>query len=316
MLFQSLKQHFTHTFDPNNYRLVMTILCKDEKDIIEANIRVHAALGVDAFAVMDNLSTDGTREILESLKEEFELHVIDQRDPVYKQSEWMTELAYYARERLGADWVISNDADEFWIPSSTRSLKEILARKGSVLTCHRYNMLLEEHARSEDFKFYDGALRVDNPIYYHNEQLSKENATIVLSKIGPKVIVNPHGLLKVKGGNHRAKHVSLQSWINYMKPYDKLKKVNEINVYHYSMRGWKHFENNIINRKRLLEEHENVRMGNHYRRWVELYNQGTLETEFEKFIFKADEIDVLKKFGVICHDSHPGDIIRRIIEGV
>jgi len=312
MIFTPLLQYLTHRFDPENYRLVMTILCKDEADIIEANVRVHAALGVDAFVVMDNGSTDGTREKLTALEKEFELHVID-REGVYDQSAWMTELAHYARDHMGADWVISNDADEFWLPQSDRSLKQILARSGSTLTCHRYNMLMDESALNDDYRFYDCGLRVENPIFYHNEQLSKENVSIVLSKIGPKVIVNPYGLIKIKGGNHRAKHVAFNSIVDYMKPYDKLRKVDEIKVYHFSMRGWKHFEGNILNRKRLLEEHENVRMGNHYRRWVTLYNEGKLKEEFENFIFKAPEIEVLNKYGVVRYDDYPVQMIRRML---
>ena len=31
-------------------RLVMSILCRNEIDIIEANIKTHATLGVDAFS--------------------------------------------------------------------------------------------------------------------------------------------------------------------------------------------------------------------------------------------------------------------------
>jgi len=312
MILSAMLQYLTHRFDPNNYRLIMTILCKDESDIIEANIRVHAALGVDAFAVMDNGSTDGTREVLSRLQEEFELHVID-REGVYDQSNWMTELAHYARDEMGADWVISNDADEFWLPQSERSLKAILAQSGSVLTCHRYNMLMDERACDDDYRFYDCGLRVENPIYYHNEQLSRENVSIVLSKIAPKAIVNPHGLIKVKGGNHRAKHVAFKSIIDYMKPYDKLRKLDEIKVYHFSMRGWKHFEGNVINRKRLLEEHDNVRMGNHYRRWVQLFNEGRLKDEFENFIFRTPEIEVLRKYGIVTYDDHPVRMIRKIL---
>jgi glycosyltransferase involved in cell wall biosynthesis len=312
MILSSMWQYLTHRFDPEEYRLIMTILCKDEADIIEANIRVHAALGVDGFVVMDNGSTDGTRETLSKLEEEFELLVID-REGVYNQSAWMTEMAHVARDEMGADWVISNDADEFWLPQSDRSLKQILARPGSVLTCHRYNMLMDERALEDDYRFYDCGLRVENPIYYHNEQLSKENVSIVLSKIGPKTIVNPHGLIKVKGGNHRAKHVAFKSIVDYMKPYDKLRKVDEIKVYHFSMRGWKHFESNILNRKRLIEEHENVRMGNHYRRWVKLYNEGKLKAEFENFIFRPEDIGVLGKYGVVIYDDYPIRKIRKLL---
>ena len=46
-------------------RLAMTLLVRDEADIIEANLRYHRAQGVDFFVVGDNGSEDGTLEILE-----------------------------------------------------------------------------------------------------------------------------------------------------------------------------------------------------------------------------------------------------------
>ncbi|HFU76545.1 MAG TPA: glycosyltransferase family 2 protein, partial [Arcobacter sp.] len=59
--------YFTHSFNPNDFTLVMTILVKNEADIIETTIKTHAKLGVDAFVVTDNNSSDGTREILSQL---------------------------------------------------------------------------------------------------------------------------------------------------------------------------------------------------------------------------------------------------------
>lgn len=314
MLIKALYQHLTHRFNPENYRLVMSILCRNEVDIIESNIRVHAALGVDAFVVMDHASSDGTREKLTLLQNEYEIDVID-REGIYMQSAWMTELAHYARDHMGADWVINNDADEFWLPQSERSLKEILAQSGSVLTCHRYNMLLDKRALNDDYRFYDCGLRVESPVYYPNEQLSKEKVSIVLSKISPKVIVNPHGIIKVKGGNHRAKHITPRSIINYMKPYDKLKKLDEIKVYHFSMRGWKIFEGKVINCKHLFEKDKNVRLGNHCLRWVERYDKGSLKEEFDNFIFSDEEIAVLNKYSVVTYDDYPVNKIRNILEG-
>ena len=84
-------------------RLVMTILCRNEVDIIEHNIRLHSQLGVDAFLVMDNGSTDGTREKLESLKSEFDLQVIDESG-VYQQAKWMKQLGLKKEKGHQTDW--------------------------------------------------------------------------------------------------------------------------------------------------------------------------------------------------------------------
>lgn len=300
-----------HHFDPRNFRVVMALLVKNEADIIEDNIRVHAALGVDAFVVMDHLSRDGTRDILESLTKEFELHIIDQRDEIYQQSAWMTQLVAYAREHLAADWVICNDADEFWLPQNGHNLKDVLSFKGACVTCQRFNMLLEGRALQSGYRFHDSRLRVDNPVFYGNQDLGRDAVTIVLSKIGPKVIVNPHGLLKIKGGNHRAKHIA--RLLDYNKPYDRIKKFEAIAVYHYSMRGFAHFERNVRQRKMMLEKDPQVRMGNHYRRWSELDDQGRLEEEYERFILAGEDLGALKKFGVVTKDEFPGRMIKQAL---
>ncbi|MDM5271271.1 glycosyltransferase family 2 protein [Sulfurovum sp. zt1-1] len=293
--------YFLHKFDPDNFTLVMTILVKNEADIIEANIRTHAALGVDAFVVMDNDSTDGTREILVKLQNEFEILLIDEKGQ-YNQAKWMKQLAHIAKNNLKADWVINNDADEFWLPANDMNLKENLAFKGSVLTVNRYNMILDEACH--DGNFFASTHYVENPVFYtKTTQLHIEKISMVLTKIGPKTIVNPNGLIGIRGGNHKAWH--LANTHEYLfKKYDQIKKFDAINVYHYPFRSYEQFEKNIKNRKLLLESKKHIRMGPHYRRWVKLYNEGKLEEEFhERLCFKNTEIEVLKKYGILTEDN-------------
>src|SRR5215210_7018322 len=101
-------------------RLIMTLVVRDERDIIEANLRYHFAQGVDSVIVTDNGSTDGTLDVLGQYAAAGLLHLIEEHSDDYheRQADWITHMARLAATEFDADWVINNDADEFWWPVS------------------------------------------------------------------------------------------------------------------------------------------------------------------------------------------------------
>jgi hypothetical protein len=107
-------------------KLALTLLAKNEADVIDANIAYHLGAGVDLVVATDNGSTDGTLEILERYEGEGVLHLIRESSTDFRQGEWVTRMARLAADR-GADWVINADADEFWWPRAG-NLKEVLER--------------------------------------------------------------------------------------------------------------------------------------------------------------------------------------------
>jgi hypothetical protein len=106
-------------------RLAMTLLVRDAADIIETNLRYHHAQGVDFFVVADNGSADGTVAVLERYERPGLVRL--EHLPGSVNLAWAEGRTMIARltHELGADWVIHNDADEFWWPL-TGDLKQTL----------------------------------------------------------------------------------------------------------------------------------------------------------------------------------------------
>lgn len=102
-------------------------MVKNEADIIEASIRHNLAF-VDLMVVIDNDSSDGTRQILQALRQEgLPLLIID--DPVFGhfQSEKVTQTYRMVAPVFGPDIVYLLDADEFLRAPDRATLEAALA---------------------------------------------------------------------------------------------------------------------------------------------------------------------------------------------
>ncbi len=106
--------------------LIVTVLARDEADVIDAQVAFHLNAGADFVIATDNNSRDGTTEILGRYERDGVLRLIHEPAEGLRQGEWVTRMARLAATDYRADWVINTDADEFWWPRGG-SLKEVLA---------------------------------------------------------------------------------------------------------------------------------------------------------------------------------------------
>ena len=140
---------------PSGVKVVMTLLVRDEADIVDAQIAFHLHAGVDFVIATDNASTDGTTEILERYEHTGRLRLLREPSDEMRQDEWVTRMARLAATEHDADWVLHTDADEFWWPRGG-SVKDVLApvpeRYGVVRGCWRHFM-----PRPDDGVFLRGA---------------------------------------------------------------------------------------------------------------------------------------------------------------
>jgi hypothetical protein len=106
-------------------RLALTVVVRDEADIVGAQIAYHLAAGVDIVLATDHDSRDGTTEILEEYERRGVLQLFRERGEIREEA-WRTSMARLAAREHGADWVVNTDADEFWVPHGG-ALKEVFA---------------------------------------------------------------------------------------------------------------------------------------------------------------------------------------------
>lgn len=204
--------------------LVMTLLIRDEEDIITANLDYHLAQGVDFFIVMDNLSTDRTAAALIPYQDRGLLHYILQEDDSFDKRSWVTMMARLASQRYGAKWVINNDADEFWWPLAQSTLRDTLL--GLPEHCHVVR------AQRHNFAPVAGA-----PSVFYENMIYRE--TTSLNPLGkplpPKVCHRGSKNVIVRPGSHGVEGIETTGI-----------STNAIEILHYPLRSLKQYENKII----------------------------------------------------------------------
>ncbi len=206
-------------------RLVMTLLVRDEEEILKANLDYHLAQGVDFVIVTDHGSTDSTPEMLRRYEERELVRVIRVEGSEHHQSRRVTRMARLAAIECGADWIINNDADEFWWPI-VGSLADVLAaipdRYGQVVA-PRYNFL---------------PLSVGGGDGFPERLIVRERASLNLedAPLEPKVAHRAHRDVVVAPGNHAISDVGLEP----------TPAVPLLEVLHFPMRTFDQFERKVL----------------------------------------------------------------------
>lgn len=294
-----------------NLTLAMSLLVRDEADIIEPVIRFHAAHGVDHFIVTDNGSVDGTREILSSLQSDLSLEIIDEPSNNYDQDLWMNRMALQLQSSGEYDWLIHNDADEFWMPNRG-TLKEAIqqtlskgrAGETGVLVCDRYNMLAyQEQIDSTGYDFWQNIHKLVKtvPLQTGEQPWSKDNSNCLARLVPGKVLTLLNGFTSVAVGNHSAQH-ELQT-----------QQCPDISILHFPVRGYKQFERKVYNQGAALANNNRFGAGTckHIRYWYSRYLQGELEVEFNQIVFNSARMAELEIRGHICVDTRLTDFIEK-----
>lgn len=276
----------------NQSKLVMTLLVRNEEDIIRYNIDFHLSKGVDFIIATDNGSTDSTRNILKEYEERGVLHLIDEKTHNHNQAEWNNRMARIACDQYAADIIFHCDADEFWYPRSGNLKDEISNRPEDILNVDVIHILLVDKGGDEAFP-EDTRFAVVNPIVAKNYIEETKAVNFFYFKNPSKVIFKPiKKMLLVSQGNHTVtnKDDSIMEG-----------KSEDIVIYHYPVRSKTQFFQKTIFGGSAYEKNAFHKKddGFHKRRWYASYNKGLLDEEYKKLIITDVEVGNLLRDGFI-----------------
>lgn len=246
----------------------MTLLARNEEDVIREHILYHLSQGVDFIIATDNLSTDSTTEILHEFERLGVLHYIYQGEDTHNQSEWVTHMARMATKQFKADWVINSDADEFWWPvhGDLKSITSLIPTTYNVLQVDRFNFLPSE---------------IKTQPFYKRMVLREISSKNCFGKpLAPKILHRGSDSVKISNGNHFAK---------FNQPVNQL-KTNEIEIFHYPIRSWAQFESKIVTGARALNRNKSLNkgVGNTWRHLYDLHTKGMLNDYYKTLVVEND----------------------------
>ena len=272
-------------------RVVMTLLARDEADIVSSWLDFHLNAGADLVVATDNRSQDGTTEILERYARDGVVHLIREPGEDLRQDAWVTRMARLAATDFGADWVINSDADEFWWPRG-ESLRGVLA------------------AVPERYGTVSAFLRVfvprpgDAPLF--------ERMTVRFSALAPindpaslykpirKVIHRGHPEIRLSRGNHALVD----------SPFAPLRGWFPIEVFHFPLRTAEQAAHKAELQGRAFEQHIDRAPTAYHRNMFEALRTGRISDYYDALVVDDEELARGRADGRLVVDNRLRDALR------
>jgi Glycosyl transferase family 2 len=275
-------------------KLVMTLLARDEVDIVESWLAFHLNAGVDFVIATDNRSQDGTTEILERYAREGYVHLIHEPGEDLRQDEWVTRMARLAATDFGADWVVNSDADEFWWPRGA-SLSEVLAavpaRYGTVSAFLRTFV-----PRPDDGSTFAERLTV------RFSALAPINDPASLYKPIRKVVHRAHPEIRLARGNHALVD----------SPFAPLRGWFPIEVFHFPIRSLAQCEHKALLQGTAFERYVARPPTGYHAQMFAALNSGRIADYYDSLVIDDDELEQGSAEGRLVVDTRLRDSLRRL----
>jgi len=276
-------------------KLVMTLLARDEADVIEAWLAFHLNADADFVIATDNRSEDGTTDVLEAYAREGHVHLLREAGEDLRQNEWVARMARLAATDFGADWVINSDADEFWWPRGA-SLRDVL------------------DAVPERYGTVGAFLRTFCPPPDGAEGSFAERMTVRFSALAPindpaslfkpirKVVHRAHPDIQVTRGNHALVD----------SPFAPLRGWYPIEVFHFPLRSHAQCERKATLQGTAFEKYVARPPTAYHANMFAALKSGKIAEYYDALVLSQDELERGLEQGRLVEDTRLRDALRSL----
>jgi hypothetical protein len=271
-------------------RLVMTLVVRDEEEILEDNLDYHFNRGVDFVLATDHGSSDATPEILRRYADAGVLQIVEQAGQSFDQATLVSRMARLAATDHGADWVFHDDADEFWWPQAG-SIKDVLAGVPA-------DFGVVEVPRRDFVPVAAG----DGPFHQWMTFRELESLNPRGYPLEPKVAHRAHPQARITDGSHSVEALGLEY----------APRLPLLEVFHFPVRTYEQFEAKVIKMGTAFERSPEIAadVGEDQRALYDLYKSGGLPERFRDLLVEPDDLAAGIASGRLIEDRRLADFMR------
>ena len=253
----------------------------------------HLGLGVDRIFIADYGSTDGTLDLLQPFVRTGQVEIVPLPTHHFATYDPSNAILATIREEAAADWVSFLDPDEFL--AGPENLKASLAlewsRGRAAITLPRFNLTGVGPIPPQTHYLKHLTLKVVTTDVRVSSASAPLSSPWIFSRIPPKVMIRAQSNLTTTTGDH-----------NVVGADQDVIRSSSLEILHLPMRSYGAFQEKIeLVREYFAKNPElSQNTGWHWRRWIELFQSGRLQEEYQnQFLEMAGAKALLEKGRIV-----------------
>ena len=271
----------------------------DEHEIIERCIAHLEAQGVHCIVVVDMKSLDGTRELLVEMRAAGRIALIERDNDPRRDVDYLMSGVDHARAIFAPDWILIQDADEFWISASGHLTDAIRGRNDPAILVDRFNAALSKDLldtfasdRSVDFGTIDVWAA---PLRLTRDRMDEDPSIAwITAQPVAKVIASADIIYAVAAGGHA---VTGPDGANV-----PAKRAADLLIVHVPFLAFPRFQRKIYRARELIRDDKNYfdgATGWHWKRWVDMLEDDALHREYMTQMLSMSALSEMRIAGAV-----------------